>query len=44
MDVEWRWRNENGEGHYEVTDGSRVVSCDREELTETIRELLSIAK
>lgn len=40
MDVEVRWRNEHGEGHWEVTDGICTVSCDDSELTETINELL----
>lgn len=35
-----RWVIENGEGHWEVTNGSITISCDDSELRETIDELL----
>ena len=40
-DIIKKWRNEHGEGHWEVSNGIRTVSCDDYELTETIEELRS---
>ncbi len=39
--VQKKWVCENGEGHWEVSLESRTISCDPEELQETINELLS---
>ena len=36
-----KWRIENGIGHWEVSNGNKTISCDDNELMETIRELLS---
>ena len=34
-----KWVIENGIGHWEVTNGQDPISCDDNELTETINEL-----
>lgn len=34
-----RWVNENGIGHWVVSNGETTISCDDGELNEVIREL-----
>ncbi len=43
MAVSYKWINEHGEGHYEVTCGDVALSCDPGELNETIEEVKAIA-
>ena len=38
-EVEKKWINEHGEGHWEVTNGIEFESCDDYELSDTIRRL-----
>ena len=35
----WKVVVENGYPHYMVTDGTRIIHCDLNELSETIKEL-----
>ena len=39
MDVQKKWVVENGEGHWEITVGDTTVSCDPNELYDTIAEI-----
>ncbi len=37
--IKKRWIVENGEGHWVVSNGSYSISCDNDELEETIEEM-----
>ena len=39
-EITQRWIVENGEGHWEISSGSVAISCDTNEIKETIDELL----
>ena len=38
-----RWVVENGEGHWEVSNGIYTISCDSNELEDTIEEMSEVA-
>ena len=40
MDIQKTWVVENGEGHWLVKRGNVEISCDPDELEETVEELL----
>lgn len=41
MEITKKWIVANGIGHWEVSNGEDIVSCDENELNEIIREMES---